>query len=248
MSAREGAAKELGIRVSVLDQLVAAARPAPEATTGRSVGLPVVEPWPSPVSAAEMLDNLALTIRRHVVLPEAASVAIAGWVLHTYVYERFQHTPRLEITSPAKRCGKSTLLDVLRATCRRPLKADNISAAGTLRTVEAISPVTILIYEADAFLPQNEELRGILNSGFERSGEVIRVVEIRCEQQPVTFRTFAPVALACIGDLPGTLEDRAIPIALQRKTAGETVTKLRAPGARAELHNLGSGLIDRARR
>jgi putative DNA primase/helicase len=218
--------------------MVKAARPAPEAATGRAVGLPEVEPWPSPVSVAELLDDLTLTIRRHVVLPEAAAVAVAGWVLHTYVYEQFQHTPRLAITSPAKRCGKSTLLDVLRATCRRPLKADSISAAGTFRTVEALSPVTLLIDEADAFLPQNEELRGILNSGFERSGEVIRVVEIRGEQQPVTFRTFAPVALACIGDLPGTLEDRAIPVSLQRKTAGETVVKLRAPGARAELYDL----------
>jgi putative DNA primase/helicase len=235
---RSAAAERLGVRVTTLDEMVKAARPAPEAATGRAVGLPEVEPWPSPVSAGELFDDLTQTIRRHVVLPEAAAVAIAGWVLHTYVYEQFQHTPRLAITSPAKRCGKSTLLDVLRATCRRPLKADSISAAGTFRTVEALSPVTLLIDEADAFLQQNEELRGILNSGFERSGEVIRVVEIRGEQQPVTFRTFAPVALACIGDLPGTLEDRAIPVSLQRKTAGETVVKLRAPGARARLHDL----------
>jgi hypothetical protein len=134
------------------------------------------------VSAAELLDDLSLTIRRHVVMPEAVAVAIASWVLHRYVYGQFQHTPRLAITSPAKRCGKSTLLDVLRATCRRPLKADSISAAGTFKTLEALSPVTLPIDGADALLPQNEELRGIPNSGFERSGEVIRVVEIRGEQ------------------------------------------------------------------
>jgi putative DNA primase/helicase len=118
------------------------------------------------------------------------------------------------------------------------VKADNISASGTFRTVEALSPVTLLIDEADTFLGQNEELRGILNSGFERNGEVIRVVEIKDEHQPVRFKTFAPCALAAIGTLPGTLEDRAIPVALQRRAVNETVVKLRAPGARAALHDL----------
>jgi putative DNA primase/helicase len=235
---RRAEADAIGVRVSTLDAAVEAARPKPEAATGRSVGFPVVEPWPEPVAAADLLGDLARAIRRHMVLSDAATIACAGWIMHTWVADRFQHTPRLSITSPAKRCGKSTLLDVLRATCLRPLKADNISASGTFRTVEALSPVTLLIDEADAFLGENEELRGILNSGFEQSGEVIRVVEVKDEHQPVRFRTFAPVALAGIGSLPGTLEDRAIPIVLQRKAAGETVTKLRARGARADLHDL----------
>ena len=78
----------------------------------------------------------------------------------------------------------------------------------------------------------------MLNSGFERSGEVIRVVEVDGEHQPIRFRTFAPLALAGIGGLPGTLEDRAVPVVLQRKGAAETATKLRAPGARAALADL----------
>jgi putative DNA primase/helicase len=235
---REAEARALGCRVSTLDELVEAARGKPAATHGRSVALPELEPWPHPVSGGELLDDLASAVRRHVVLPEAATVAVAGWIAHTFVFESFQHTPRLAITSPTKRCGKSTLLEVLRATVNRPVRADNISASGTFRTVEALSPVTLLIDEADTFLGQNEELRGIMNSGFERNGEVIRVVEIRDEHQPIRFRTFAPVALACIGHLPATLEDRAIPVALQRRAVNETVVKLRAPGARAALHDL----------
>jgi putative DNA primase/helicase len=235
---REAEARALGCRVSTLDELVEAARPKPAAAHGRSVALPEIEPWPHPVSGAELLDDLASAVRRDVVMSDAATIAVAGWIMHTFVYEAFQHTPRLAITSPVKRCGKSTLLEVLRATVNRPVKADNISASGTFRTVEALSPVTLLIDEADTFLGQNEELRGILNSGFERGGEIIRVVEIRDEHQPVRFRTFAPVALACIGNLPGTLEDRAIPIALQRRAANEAVVKLRTPGARAALQTL----------
>jgi len=118
------------------------------------------------------------------------------------------------------------------------VKADNISASGVFRTVEALAPLTLLLDEGDSFLGDNEELRGVLNSGFERSGEVIRVVEVQGEYQPVRFRTFAPLALAGIGALPSTLEDRAVPVVLKRKGAKETVTKLRAPGARAALTDL----------
>ncbi|MBX6385490.1 MAG: hypothetical protein IRZ07_21380, partial [Microbispora sp.] len=100
---------------------------------------------------------------RHVVMSPAAADCTALWIAHTWVYDRFQHSPRLSITSPVKRCGKSTLLDVLRATCHRPLKADNISASGVFRTVEALRPLTLLVDEADSFLGDNEELRGILN-------------------------------------------------------------------------------------
>lgn len=236
---RDAAAKALGCRVPTLDAEVSARRPATRAgAAGRGVSLPAVDPWPEPVAGGAVLDALAAAVRRHVILPPAAADAVALWIAHTWVAERFQHTPRLAVTSPAKRCGKSTLLDVLRATCRRPVKADNISASGVFRTVEALRPLTLLLDEADAFLAENEELRGVLNSGFEHSGEVIRVVEVGGEWQPVRFATFAPLALAGIGTLPGTLEDRAVPIPLRRKGAGEAAVKLRAPGARAGLAEL----------
>jgi putative DNA primase/helicase len=235
---REDAAKVLGCRVSTLDDQVRERRPMPEAGTGRGVSLPAVDPWPEPITGGAVLDALAAAVRRHVILRPAAADAVALWIAHTWVADRFQHTPRLAITSPAKRCGKSTLLDVLHMTCRRPVKADNISASGVFRTVEALRPLTLLLDEADAFLAENEELRGVLNSGFERSGEVIRVVEVKGEWQPIRFATFAPLALAGIGTLPGTLEDRAVPIALQRKGAGEDAVKLRAPGARGDLADI----------
>lgn len=235
---RQAAAELLGCRVGTLDEMVQAARPQSEAATGRGVVLPEAEPWPETVSTEELLSALSSAIRSHVILPATMADAVALWCAHTWVYDRFQHTPRLSVTSPAKRCGKSTLLDILRALSHRPLKADSISASGVFRTVEALAPLTLLIDEADTFLADNEELRGILNSGFEASGQVIRVVEVKDEWQPIRFATFAPVALAGIGSLPGTLEDRALPIVLQRKAASETVTRLRESGARDRLNDL----------
>jgi putative DNA primase/helicase len=235
---RKAEASMLGIRTTTLDAAVRNVRPAPESVRERMVSLVDLDPWPAPVATADLLNELVRALRRHVIMAAAAMDATAAWILHSWVHHRFHHTPRLAITSPAKRCGKSTLLDVLQITCRRPLKADNVSAAAVFRTVEALAPLTLLVDEADSFLTSSEELRGVLNSGFARDGAVIRVAEIDGEQQPVCFATFAPVALASIGALPDTLADRAVPIALQRKAAGETVQRLRAPGARTALRDL----------
>jgi putative DNA primase/helicase len=241
---REGEAKLLHVRVAILDREVDAKRREAEVVAPSSgvVLLDDHSPWPERVTTACLLNDLASAIRRHLIVPEAASDAIALWVAHTWVYERFDHTPRLAITSPTKRCGKSTLLDILRATCRRPLKADNISASGIFRTVSSLAPLTLLLDEADSFLANNEELRGVLNSGFERSGAVIRVVEVQGEHQAVQFATFAPCALAAIGSIPGTLADRAVPVRLERKTAGDAVTKLRDGRSRDDLSDLGRKL------
>jgi hypothetical protein len=103
------------------------------------------EPWPEPVAFGDVLNSLTSAIRRHLILPPAAVVAVALWIAHTWVHERFDYTPRLAIKSPTKRCGKSTLLELLRATCRRALKADNISASGVFRTVETLAPLTLLV-------------------------------------------------------------------------------------------------------
>jgi hypothetical protein len=214
------------------------ARGRVEPATGRGVALHDPDPWPEPVTTAALLGDLASAVKRHVFLPASATDAVALWIAHTWVADRFDHTPRLGITSPTKRCGKSTLLDVLRMTCRRTIKADNISASGVFRTIDALRPLTLLIDEADSFLDEAEELRGVLNSGFERSGNVIRVMEIKGEHQPVQFTTFAPCALCSIGDLPSTLTDRAVPIRIERKAAGETVQRLRYGRNRANLSDL----------
>ncbi len=235
---RKPEAQRLGVRVTTLDEMVREARGGTETETGRGIGLHDPEPWPEPVVLPDLLDEISEAVSRHVVLPNHAADVIALWVAHTWVYEKFEHSPRLGITSPVARCGKSTVLDVLRILCRRTLKADSLTASGVFRTVQAFSPLTLLIDEANSFLPDNEELRGVLNSGYEMSGMVIRVVEIQGEHVPVPFPTFAPVALAAIGMLPDTLADRAIPIRLKRKTAAEKVEKLRATGNRQALADL----------
>ena len=145
---RVSAAAALNVRTSILDKVVQAKRSEAEITAGRGVALHDPEPWPEPVSTAAVLDDLASAIRRHVILSASATDAVTLWIAHTWVADRFDYSPRLGITSPTKRCGKSTLLEVLRITCRCTIKADNISASGVFRTVKSLRPLTLLIDEA----------------------------------------------------------------------------------------------------
>jgi putative DNA primase/helicase len=74
----------------------------------------------------------------------------------------------------------------------------------------------------------NEEMRGILNSGHTKAAaHVIRNVEINGEYKPQRFSTWAPKAIATIRELADTLEDRAIIVTLQRKPKAAAVARLR---------------------
>jgi hypothetical protein len=71
-------------------------------------------------------------------------------------------------------------------------------------------------------------LRGILNSGHTKAAAyVIRTVEISGEHVAKRFSTWAPKAIATIGDLADTLADRSITINMQRKRGDQHVERLR---------------------
>jgi putative DNA primase/helicase len=223
---RDGAAERLGCRVSVLDRLVVAARGGSTAHSG--LGQPLllddIEPWPEPVDGAQLLEDIVTEIRRHVVLSAAAAYAVALWVVIVHAFERFFIFPRLFVTAPEKGCGKTTLLDAIERLVPRPLAASNITAAALFRTIEAVRP-TLLLDEADTYVRHNEELRGVLDAGHQRNGAVIRTVGDNHE--PRRFSVWAPAAIAAIGHLPGTIEDRSIIVQMRRRRPDERVVSLR---------------------
>jgi Protein of unknown function (DUF3631) len=225
---RKSAAEKLGIdRLSVLDRLVKAGRGDNGDTKGqgRPLELPTIEPWPAPINGADLLDDICDVVKRYVVLPEGSAEALASWAIHTHAFECFEHSPRLAITSPEKGCGKTTTLDVLAELVARPLPTSNATTAAIFRTIEKVKP-TLLIDEADTFLRENEELRGVLNSGHRRGGQIIRTVGD--DHEPRQFSTWTPAAIAMIGRLPDTLEDRSVSIALRRRRPSEKVHQFRS--------------------
>ena len=125
----------------------------------------VIEPWQEAVDGKALLDELEATLTRFVVLPKWAAETLALFTLHTYAYELRDITAYVGIESPEKRCGKTTLLTVLGELVNRPVMASNISSPAFFRVIQQTRP-TLLIDEADTFLQGNDELRGILNSGY----------------------------------------------------------------------------------
>jgi hypothetical protein len=76
---------------------------------------------------------------------------------------------------------------------------------------------------------KNSELLGILNSGHNRrAASVVRLEKIGKKYTPVQYSTWAPKAIASIGNLSGTLQDRSIAIRLRRKLPSEKVRNFRA--------------------
>ncbi len=206
-----------------------------------------VEPWAEAVNGEELLDELAGTVGRFVVVGRGVLETVALWIVHTYAFELREVTTYLGIESPQHRCGKSTLLDVLGLLVNRPVRAANISAPAFFRAIAETRPA-LLIDEADTFL-HSDELRGILNSGYQRKGAfVMRVTTELTACEPVggegvageatdeagnasrlvKYSCWCPKAIARIGRLPQTLADRCIVLVMQRKLASEKCERLRS--------------------
>jgi hypothetical protein len=204
---------------------------------------PHAEP-PTRVDGAAVLDDVHTAVLRYVVLPSpAAAAAVVLWIAATHAQPAWAHAPRLVIRAPEKRCGKSRLLDVVEALCWAPFITVNSSPAAVYRSITT-DPPTLLVDEADTiFGPKadgNEDLRGLLNAGHQRNRPAKRydAASNRVESIP----TFAMAALAGIGAMPDTIEDRAVVIRMRRRADGESVAPYRHRRDRPRLRELATRL------
>ncbi len=219
---RRDIAKSMGVRPATLDKMVGTER---KGAADDDMGFPDVEPWASPVNPGALLSEISATVRRFIICQQETADVVALWVAMTWFMDVVQIAPLAVITAPEKRCGKSQLLSLLGKLSYRPLTASNISPAALFRAVDAWKP-TLLVDEADAFMRDNEELRGIINAGHTRdSAYVVRTVGD--DFTPTRFSVWGAKALAGIGHLADTLMDRAIVLELRRKLSHENAERLR---------------------
>ncbi|MGA3316221.1 MAG: DUF3631 domain-containing protein, partial [Candidatus Korobacteraceae bacterium] len=159
-------------------------------------------------------------LRQFFVLAEAYFTILPIWVLHTHVFECFDYTPYLTITSPTKRCAKSNLCAALGVLVPRPWKTQSVSVAALARKIEK-EHCSMLLDEADQAFKGPAEytsaLQGVLNSGFEQGGTYSRCVGEGTSMESKDFSTFCPKVIAGIKRLPDTVTDRSIPLRIQRK-------------------------------
>ena len=215
---RKEEAKRLGTRVTVLDQLVRSQRATDgeDGLQGRPIEWNDPEPWLEPVDGAALLTDMFELIRRYVDMPGKKAAAVVLWIIHTFLHRRLDLSTFLLVTSATKRCGKTLLMDVAGALVLRPEPlSGRITQAALFRLVERYEP-TLLLDEADTFLRNDPELRGIVN-GSQRRGHAYVTRTVGEDHEPRRFGTWCPKAICGIGDFPDTLTDRAITIRLERR-------------------------------
>jgi putative DNA primase/helicase len=224
---RETEAATLRIRVKTLDHEVECLRRLAggndSTLQGRVIDFPEIELWPEPVDGAEVLNAIAERHQKYVAMSDHEADVCALFEAHCHCFEAFAVTPRLNVTSPEKGCGKTTLRDVIARFVPRPLSTENLSTAVLFRLIEAHKP-TLLADEYDSWIKDNEELRGMLNAGHRRGGKALRCEGDKHEVR--AFCVFAPAVLCGIGHLPGTLQDRSIVIRLERARPREILERL----------------------
>ncbi|KXO85504.1 hypothetical protein AYK86_04705 [Acinetobacter venetianus] len=167
---------------------------------------------------------LCTTIDRFIHCEPYQNTTIALWVIKSWCMPAFKVAPILAIKAFTKGAGKSQLLNLIGCLCHNPVSTSNITPAALFRYIEQNKP-TVLIDEADTFLNRSEDLRGIVNAGFESTGRVIRCVGQ--DSEPTEFNVFCPKVIAGIGNLPSTIESRSIVINMYRKPLRIEKEKLR---------------------
>lgn len=210
--------------VGALDKLVKQARSELEAESAPSLVIDT-EAYSEPVNGAALVDEIYNIIRQHIACTDAVAIAVALWIVFTWVLEASHIAPIAWINAPEKRCGKSQLLTLISLMSKRSLPSSNITAAALFRCIEKYKP-TLIIDEVDTFVNDNEDLRGVLNAGHSRDNPYI----IRCagdDNEPKEFFVYGAKALSGIGKIPSTLMDRSISLTLRRKLSNEHRDRVR---------------------
>src|SRR5262245_16071806 len=185
----------------------------------------------------DLLHDVSIFIRKYVVVSDEQQVVVTLFVTHTQTNEAADSTAYFQVTSVTAEAGKTRLLETLEPLVARPWLTGRTSAAALVRKVDAQHP-TLLLDESDAAFNGEKEyaeaLRGLLNTGYRRSGKCTLCVGQGASLTFRDFSTFCPKAIAGIGKLPDTVVSRAIRIELRRRTKDETVAKFRQRDAYAE--------------
>ena len=191
---------------------------------------PDAEPWDEPVDLAAVLDELVVELTRYFAISAANLDTSALWCAMSHIFDLLECMPKLALQSPTKQCGKTTLLDALSNTVRRPELVSGVTEASFIRVSDAWQP-TWLLDEADRYLnPKSagEALTAAINASAYRRAARKKV----CVPNPAggwdihDFTFWCPMILAGIRELVDTVQDRAIVLLMQRARPGELKHRL----------------------
>jgi hypothetical protein len=155
-------------------------------------------------------------------MPDGSPELVTLWVMFTWAIDASDIAPRLFLTSPIRRCSKTTVLDILTSLVHRPEGNVNVTAASLYTAIDQ-EHCTLILDEADQWAAKRGPVMGVLNSGHSRATAFVpRVIGgVR-----VKYSTYAAIAIAALGrPLPATLEDRCITVRMRRKKPDEMLAR-----------------------
>lgn len=183
---------------------------------------------------AALLDEVAAYLARFIAYPSPEVAGVhALWIAHAHLIDVFENSPRLAFLSPEPGSGKSRCMELTEALTPRPVLSVNATAAYIFRKIsdEAGLP-TLLMDEVDTIFgpgksDANEDLRGLLNSGYRRGATAGRAAVRGKKVVTEDWPTFCAVALAGLNQLPDTIMTRAIVVPMKRRRSDQRVESFR---------------------
>jgi hypothetical protein len=159
-------------------------------------------------------------VKECVSIDDDSALMLVMYAFFTYLTKNFHHAALLFLTSPVRRCGKSTLLQMCAYLFCNITNVKGITKA-SLETLASANG-TPLIDEFDEVLRNNPGVIGVLNGGIEAGA---KVTLMSMDGTVITRETFGAKVLAGIGSLPPTLNDRSILVKMRRKHHTEQLVK-----------------------
>jgi hypothetical protein len=148
------------------------------------------------------------------------AIAVALWVLHSHVFDRFLHTPRLLLQSPEPECGKTALLSCLEQLTSEAFYSSSTSPAAIYYLSREQPRTTLLLDEIEnsSLWGRDRLLLNVFDNGHRQGGRVTRVIQ----GEVVRFPCFAPLALAGVSKyrFPAQLLTRSIVVDMEKHSEG----------------------------
>ncbi|MGA3318753.1 MAG: hypothetical protein ABSC64_20230 [Candidatus Korobacteraceae bacterium] len=181
-----------------------------------------------PVDKAKLIAELDSFFAERAHLPQGAALVFAYFALNTWTFGTFETTPYISLESATPRCGKTTVLKLLKSVTSKPEMAAGLSEAVMFRLIDQKNP-TLLVDEAEFMNGPSERalaLRQVAQSGNARGGKVYRC--IGDDHVVGEFNVYCPQVYAAIGGLKDALLDRCIVIHMERAPKGSKRKSCRA--------------------
>ena len=177
------------------------------------------------LAGQQILEEACMFVNRFSVLPSrAAGYALVLFAASNWIYQSFTETPRFHVSALTYGAGKTRVMKLVNLLCPNPQMMAKITGPAAYHIIDERHPAPLALDEADAIFAQGqraEDLRGILNAGYEYSGTITRVVK----GEACDFSVFCPVIFAGRGQLPKSLEDRSITIMMQQRRPGQEMDR-----------------------